>query len=360
MQRGEPVTFDVLNGLRGIAALAVAAMHFFYYTVPLHPAIVAPAVDFFFILSGFVIAHAYGDDLTGRLGVGRFMLARVVRLYPLYLLGLVLGAAAMATYQWLPDSRFWSQLAFALFMLPGPLAFDHTNSDLFPLNFPCWSLFFELIANLAYALVARRLSDRLLGVVIALGFVGLVASGVAFGTLDNGTVRPTFLGGLARVTFGFFAGVALYRLWRIRGTRIAVPPPALFVLLLAPLCFKPGPPVGWFYELAVVTLYLPAIVWLGACATARGGTLWLCAALGALSYPLYVLHAPVWTVVRAWDDRQFNEVLHGYAPWGGYLLIAGFGVLCWWLDKAVDYPLRRRLSRALIHRSTHAAEPERR
>ena len=350
-------TFEVLNALRGVAAIAVAAMHFFYYTVPLHPANVAPAVDFFFVLSGFVIAHAYGDQLAGRLGIGRFMLARLIRLYPLYLLGLALGAFAMATYQWLPDGHFYSQLAFALVMLPGPVAFDHTNPDLFPLNFPCWSLFFELIANLAYAALAPRLSNRALGAIIMLGFVGLVASALVTGSLDNGTVRPTFLGGLARVTFGFFAGVALYRRWCVRPSRFALPPLLLFVLLLLPLCVKPGPPIGGLYELVVVTLYLPGIVWLGASATARRSWLSLCVALGALSYPLYVIHAPVWTEVRAWDNKQFNEVLHGYAPWGGYLLIAGLCLVCWWLDKAVDYPLRRRLSQALIHRSTRAADP---
>ncbi len=357
MQRCGSPTFDVLNGLRGVAAIAVAAMHFFYYTVPLHPAIVAPAVDFFFVLSGFVIAHAYGDQLASNLGVGRFMLARAIRLYPLYLLGLIMGAAAMATYQWLPDSRFWSQLTFALFMLPGPLSFDHTNADLFPLNFPCWSLFFELVANLAYAVLARRLSDRVLGIIIAVGFFGLIACGLVTGSLDNGTVRPTFLGGLARVTFGFFAGVALYRLWRARPSRVALPPLALFVLMLLPLSFKPGSPLAWLYELVVVTIYLPAIVWFGAGARTSGGSLRLCTALGALSYPLYVIHAPVWTVVRAWDGKQFNELLHGFAPWGGYTLIAGLGVFCWWLDKAVDYPLRRRLSRVLIHRRTHAGDP---
>lgn len=242
-------------------------------------------------------------------------------------------------------------------MLPGPLAFDHTNSDLFPLNFPCWSLLFELLANLAYAVLARRLSNPVLGSIIAIGFLGLVASGLVTGSLDNGTVRPTFLGGLARVTFGFFTGVALYRLWRVRPTRLALPPLALFVLMPLPLCCRPASPLVWLYELAVVTIYLPAVVWLGAGAKASGGPLRLCTALGALSYPLYVIHAPVWTVVRAWDDKRFNEVLHGYAPFGGYMLIAALGALCWWLDKAVDYPLRRRLSRMLIHRLTHAADP---
>jgi len=357
MKPGEamPKTFVVLNGLRGVAAMAVAVMHLSYYTVPLHPAMVAPAVDFFFVLSGFVIAHAYGDRLAGGLGAGRFMLARLIRLYPLYLLGLLMGAAAMAAYQWLPESRFWSQFVFALLMLPGPMAFDRTNADLYPFNFPSWSLFFELLANLFYALIAPRLSDRVLGFVIVIGFLSLVASGLATGTLDNGTVRPTFLGGLARVTFGFFAGVALHRRFRLRPSRLALPPVVLVALLLLPLCFAPDHPAGWVYELVVVTIYLPGIVWLGAGASARGPSLRCCVVLGSLSYPLYVIHAPVWTMVRALDGKRLDGLLHLHAPWSGYLLVAVLCLAAWWLDRAVDHPARKRLSRALIRRSAHAA-----
>lgn len=192
-------------------------------------------------------------------------------------------------------------------MLPGPVAFDHTNADLFPLNFPCWSLFFELGANLAYAKLVPRLSNRLLGTIIALGLLGLIVSGLVVGSLDNGTVRSTFLDGLARVTFGFCVDLALYHGWRVRPSKIALSPLLLFALLLLPLCFKPAPPIGWLYELLVVTVYLSSIVWLGAGSTARGGGLRLCGALGALSYPLYVIHAPVWTAVRAWTTSSLTR-----------------------------------------------------
>jgi len=94
-----------------------------------------------------------------------------------------------------------------------PTVFDPSSTALFPLDFTFWSLFFELVANLVYAALAPRLSNRLLGIIVAIGFLGLVASGLVAGSLSNGTLRATFLGGLARVTFGFFAGVRLFRLW---------------------------------------------------------------------------------------------------------------------------------------------------
>jgi peptidoglycan/LPS O-acetylase OafA/YrhL len=230
-----------MNGLRGIAAIAVVTMHLSFYLGFLHPANVAPAVDFFFVLSGFVIAYAYERQIVAGLDLRRFVAARLIRLYPLYLFGLAIGAAAMWTYQRPPDAMgFYAHLVLNLLMLPSPSMFDPTNLDLFPLNFTYWSLFLELVANMVYAAVASRLSNRGLAGIILLGFAGLIAAGLTTGSLDNGTVRATVLGGVARVTFGFFAGVGLYRLWLIRPTRIAVHPGLLFVLLILPLMLKPG------------------------------------------------------------------------------------------------------------------------
>jgi peptidoglycan/LPS O-acetylase OafA/YrhL len=350
--------FDVLNGLRGIAAIAVVAMHLSFYLDTLHPANVAPAVDFFFVLSGFVIAYAYERKITGGGRFGWFFTARLIRLYPLYLIGLVMGAAAMWTYQRPPDHvGFYGHLALNLLMLPSSTEFDPTNHDLFPLNFPYWSLFFELVANLVYAALAPRLGNRLLVGIILLGFVGLIASGLVVGSLDNGTLRATFVGGLARVVFSFFAGVGLYRLWLVRPTRLSLHPALLFALLILPLLFKPAAPIGWLYELAVIVLYMPWIVWLGAGSRPTGNWLWVSVALGALSYPVYVIHAPVWTAIRAFNGWQGNTVLHDRAPWSGLVLVAILCAVAWMLDKYVDYPVRLRLSKALLHRRTYAADP---
>jgi len=352
-------TFDVLNGLRGVAAIAVVNMHMSQYFGVIHSANVAPAVDFFFVLSGFVISYAYEEKLTSGLFWNRFFIARIIRLYPLYLLGLIFGGLVVWFLEHpVNPARFFATLGLNLFMLPNPVAMDANTKPLFPINFPAWSLFVELIANLVYAALAPRLGNRLLAVIVGVGFLGLVATGLTTGTLDEGTERLQILGGLARVTFSFFAGVALYRRWTIRPTRFNLHPALLFVLLILPLMLKPGAPFGWLYELAVLTLYMPAIVWLGSGSRPRGVWLPVSVALGALSYPLYMIHAPVWIAIRTLEGWQPTSVLIGYAPWSGIAMTAGLCAVAWWLDKAVDYPLRRRLYKAFLHRSTHAADPK--
>lgn len=352
-------TFDVLNGLRGVAAITVVNMHMSNYFGVVHSANVAPAVDFFFVLSGFVIAYAYEGKLTSGLLWRDFFQARVIRLYPLYLIGLFLGALVVWFLEHPANpARFFATLGLNLFMLPNPVAMDATTTPLFPLNFPAWSLFVELVANLTYAALVPRLGNRLLAVLVGIGFLGLVATGLAAGTLDEGTQRLQILGGLARVTFSFFTGVALHRLWAVRPTRFHLHPAILFVLLPLPLLLKPSAPFGWLYELAVLTLYMPAMVWLGT--GSHPGGVWrpISVALGALSYPLYMVHAPVWMAIRTLEGWQSTSMLIGYAPWSGIAMTAGLCAVAWWLDKAVDYPLRRRLYRAILHRSTHAADPK--
>lgn len=179
------------------------------------------------------------------MGVGRFALARLVRLYPMYVISLGTGAVATWIYQRpVETSGFFSHLWLNLFMLPSPTTFDPSNTALFPLDFTFWSLSFELAANLIYAAIAPRLSNRLLGAIVALGFLGLVASELAVGSLDNGTLRSTFLGGLARIAFGFFAGLSLFRFWRARPAKLSPHPALLFALLVLPLMFKPRIPLG--------------------------------------------------------------------------------------------------------------------
>lgn len=356
---GERPTFDVLNGLRGVAAIAVVNMHMSAYFGIIHPANVAPAVDFFFVLSGFVISYAYDEKLASGLFWNRFFLARIIRLYPLYLVGLILGSLVVWFLEHpISPARFFSTIGMNLFMLPYPLAMDANTTPLFPLNFPAWSLFVELVANLTYAALAPRLGNKLLAMIVCAGFLGLVATGLITGTLDEGTQRLQILGGLARVAFSFFAGVALYRRWRLRPTRFHLHPALLFVLLLLPLMLKPGPPFGWLYELAVLTLYMPAIVWLGSGSRPVGIWLPVSVTLGALSYPLYMIHAPIWMAIRTLEGWQPTSVLIGFAPWSGIMMTAGLCAVAWWLDKAVDYPLRQRLYRLFLHRSTNAADPE--
>ena len=343
-------SFDTLNGMRGIAALAVFTMHIQWFLAGLHPAIVSVAVDFFFVLSGFVIAYAYTDDLRAGMRRRDFMVARFIRLYPMFLAGLLLGMAAVWLYERPADlSPFWGNAGFNSFMLPYPLRYPREIDDLYPLNFPAWSLFFELIAYSIFALTLRRLTNRWLGVLILAGLVALIVTGMTEGTLDRGVWRPSWPGGLARVTFSFFAGVALYRLWLIRPTRIRLHPALLFLLLALPLLWRPAEgPYAWLYELAIIALWMPAMVWLGTGSSAAGVWQRICAALGAISYPVYIVHAPLIFIASHYGNWQGAAFLTENAPYAAIAFIVLVTVSCWAMATYVDLPVRRWLSRKFL------------
>lgn len=125
------------------------------------------AVDLFFMLSGFVIALNYNDKIISGLGVTKFFQLRLLRLYPTYFVGAVLGIFRQigGVLLGLPHSLSVTQQILAgicaIAMLPFPYAGDEPIS-LFPLNNPSWSLFLEFVVNIAFAFVLFRLSSRAL------------------------------------------------------------------------------------------------------------------------------------------------------------------------------------------------------
>jgi len=348
-----------------MAALAVVATHYSYYLGIFHPATAAPAVDFFFMLSGFVVSYRYEGSLhNGSLKWKRFMLVRLVRLYPLYCLGIMSGALAI----WLlqrpstapATSAFFTTFIANLFMLPMPIIWPDTApglesanmmniQDLFPLNFPTWSLFFEVVVNLGYAMLVLQLTNRFLTMIIITSFLGLLGTGYMSGTLEQGTHRYQFLGGSARVTFGFCVGVAQSRSWLVRKTKISLHPLLLFILLLLPMMVKlERLMLARLYELFILGIYIPILLWLGA--GSRPSETWLLVSrvLGALSYPIYVIHVPIWNMLRACYRWQGNEFLHEHEPFSGFILIVTLCFIASSLDRFVDRPLRRQLSKALL------------
>jgi peptidoglycan/LPS O-acetylase OafA/YrhL len=164
------------------------------------------------------------------------------------------------------------------------------------------------------------------------------------------------VGGLARVTFSFFIGVALHRLWQRRPMRIALHPGLLFVLLALPLLWRPheGAAYAWLYELAAVTVWMPLMVWLGTGSVATGAWQHVCAVLGAISYPLYIIHAPIYLFVGRYDNWQGSVYFDKNAPWPALVLIALLCLVAWLAATYIDTPIRRRLTRALLPlRSSH-------
>ena len=224
-------SFVTLDGLRGVAALAVVMFHGDPYFVPFAVSQGYLAVDFFFALSGFVLAYAYTQRLRQDMSTLTFFQLRVVRLYPLYILGTAFGLLSLLPHP--PDwafSEFPINLVAAVLFLPSP-----GSIIFFPFNHPLWSLFHELVANLAFAALSRRLSGALLCGIVTISAVLLIEEARWWGTLDSSNGWENWGGGFIRVSFSFFAGILLYRIWQKCPAPVNLPAPILgLVFVCAP------------------------------------------------------------------------------------------------------------------------------
>lgn len=289
-----------LDGLRGVAAGAVV-----WYHITQHFRMSTPyrgylAVDFFFVLSGIVLANAYQARLLGGMSFFSFIKLRLIRLYPMVVLGLVFGLvsrfAVLFTTQGVHHVHASISLLmafiFGLFLLPCPSAYGLQPNEIFPLDFPLWSLMFEILINIVYGIVARNpvLLRGVTFVAVLFGALTLFPCALAQGGLSGGHSFPTLITGFARVSFSFFAGVGLSHI--LTKERLVVLPSVPFPLLagLLLLTLFAGSRFGPLYDVGVVLICFPALVALGAkdCIGPnwRRFALWA----GAVSYPLYVLH----------------------------------------------------------------------
>jgi len=290
------IRFLTLDALRGAGAIAVMAGHAGIILGAYMPPFMYLAVDMFFVLSGFVLAHAYDGKFAQGMSVAAFLKARVRRLYPIYLAGLVLGlvSVAFANTHALTPARAFLSFFFGLWALPSPPL--EPLGVLFPLNGPFWSLFFEFwVANLIFALFWRQLRGWMLALVILGSAAALAFLGLYFGTLDFGWTWHQLPGGMVRVCYSFFAGVALSRLHARQTHRPGVPSWACLLIfcaiMLLPLPgFAKGP-----YEVAVVLLGFPALIYFGANAIERQPRIGK--ALGDASYAIYAVHRPLLTIL---------------------------------------------------------------
>lgn len=295
--------FLTLDALRGAGAIAVMAGHAGIVLGAYMPPFMYLAVDMFFVLSGFVLAHAYDGKFAQGMSVTAFLKTRIRRLYPIYLAGLVLGLVSVAFAGTYAPARVFLSFFFGLWALPSPPM--EPLGVLFPLNGPFWSLFFEFwVANLIFALLWRQLRGWLLALVILGSGAALAFLGLYVGTLDFGWTWHQLPGGLVRVCYSFFAGVALSRFHAGQAHRPAVPSWAcllIFVaIMLAPLPgFIKGP-----YEVAVVLLGFPVLIYFGAGAIERQPSIGK--ALGDASYAIYAIHRPLLTILL-WPLASFLE-----------------------------------------------------
>ncbi|WP_158815476.1 acyltransferase [Methylocapsa sp. S129] len=351
---GKDHAYSALDGLRGIAAISVVIYH---YSDNLGWELLPNAylaVDFFFILSGFVIAHAYEARLQAGQTVPEFMQRRLIRLYPLYWLGttlpiVVIIAALLLGQPPSEGTRITTSYFLGLLFLPTPPALSVFGSRVFPLNIPAWSLSLEIGVNAIYAFANVHLTTLRLATIVAVSALGLIAIAGFYGTLNLGHSWPTYLGGWVRVFWSFFAGILAFRIFG--ANRRPTLPSSIaallaFVMVAAFAWRDDGKAIGLFSAL----ILFPGIVWVGAQVRLNGIAQRLAAWFGAISYALYITHEPIfdalWVLCRLnhWDPR-----LAFWPNLIGWILIALASA--WILDLVYDLPVRAFLTRKLTRRS---------
>lgn len=336
-----------LDGLRGLAALCVVAYHL---TSPLGFAI-APggglAVDLFFLLSGLVLARAYDARLAAGMNSGQFMRARLLRLYPLYALGLAISFLHAATFVYQPGLLTEIAASFALgaLYLPTPQTLAYDPRYMFPANISAWSLFFELMVNIVFAITALALSrGRLLLLMTAAG-AGLAACAVFGGGVEGGARWSGFHVGVLRVLFAFFTGVYIARC-HLRAPRAGTwQPIAGAALLLAPMLVPA--PSGWraLFDLAVMLLLWPLLVWWAAGIELKGTARRIATGLGETSYALYVLHLPLLNWAMSTMETSFGLGWGEQPPLFAVLFVPAVLAIAIVAHHAYDAPARRALRR---------------
>lgn len=362
--------YVALDGLRGVASVMVVLFHVFETFTNGDPQIQIInhgylAVDFFFLLSGFVIAYAY-DDRWGGMDLAGFLKRRLIRLQPMVIVGSVLGALLFAfqtspVFPKMPDvsvAQVIGVMLLGFVMIPLPKSADIRGWDeIYPLNGPQWSLFYEYIANVLYAVAFRKLSNRALAMFVALFACATIYLAV-FG------VRGDFIGGwaldangirigLTRVLFPFFAGVLMLRL----GTRIRIR--HAFAVSSAILITAVSLPrfgghdnlwLNGLYDAVCVILLFPLIVAIGAGdGGAEGTSLRVARFFGNLSFPLYITHYPLIYIYTAWvADTKPSPMLSALA--GAGLVITAV-ILAFACLKLFDEPARRWLATRFLRRA---------
>lgn len=317
------------------------------------------AVDFFFLLSGFVIQYAYSDRWNNIYTL-TFFKRRLIRLHPMLVMGSLIGLICFligGSQQWNGTAipLYISIITFILtcFMIPAlPNSFNEVrgNGELFPLNGPMWSLFFEYIGNILYAFFIRRLSTKLLSYLVLL--LGILHTAFSLGNLSGyGSIGVgwtfdsiNFLGGMLRMLFPFTLGMLICR--GFKPIKIKYPFLVCSIILITALSipYLPGQNIISFnglYESLCVIVVFPLILQIGASAGNNESSK-TSKILGEISYPLYIIHYPIMYIFYQWLIKTQQYTLKET-----YLIVILVVllsiVLAFVLSRLYDIPLRKRL-----------------
>lgn len=378
----KPYRYEILDGLRGVAALMVVVFHmseaFSYDPVFKHLNHGYLCVDFFYVLSGFVIGFAYeGRMKSGLMSRWDFLKARFIRLQPMVLFGILLGAGLFFFqecnyYAGIGNASVWyviQNMVMSFFMIPVTPEFNvRANTEMFVLNIPQWSMVFEYIANILFCLFVFKLGKKGLMVLVGLFALMIVDSALTlnlFGMLQPhdypcslnagwSLTAEQFYIGVARVGFSFFTGLLLFRFIYKEGAALKKTRTPIFAIcsfiIIAIVCVDQiggyeHPLYDGIFNLICVFILCPFTVWFGSQRIELSQrTKNVCDFLGRLSYPLYLAHYPLVYLFFTWMDTHHDASFSilAFTSTATFLLCValGYAALKLW-----DEPIRKWLAK---------------
>ena len=401
--------YEILDGLRGVAAMMVVAFHLFEsysrgaaFQIINHGYL---AVDFFFVLSGFVIGYAY-DDRWDRMTTWGFFKRRITRLHPMVIAGTVIGLLmfywGIDAFRLIGTAPAWKiAVCFIMgcLMLPVKPAMDIRGwSETYPLNGPQWTLMLEYIANILYALIFRRLPKWALAICVGLFAVltlDLTLGWNIFGLLGRyqgrviggWSITPDQLYiGFCRLLYPFFCGLLISRIGKfikVRGgfwwcalvlaallamPRVGAAPSFSIAADGTRQFLQGGVKFNGMYEAFVILCIFPLLVMTGAGSTISGKSQKICQFLGNVSYPLYITHYPLIYFQMSWLRRHpildptAAEPVAGAVSLGVHIafcvciFLLAIGI-AWALFKLYDEPVREWLKDHWLKRKVSNSQP---
>jgi len=379
--------YEILDGLRGVAAMMVVVFHLFetYSKGPAYQIINHGylAVDFFFVLSGFVIGYAY-DDRWDKMTTWGFFKRRLTRLHPMVIIGtlvgfflLYFGADAFPNILQAPLWKILLCVLCGFLMIPtrGSMDIRGWNEE-FGLNGPQWTLLLEYCGNILYALVLRHLPKIALAVLCvfcAFFTLDLTLGWDVFGFFPDGP-QYTVIGGwsitgqqmyvgFTRLLYPFLCGLLISRILpgrmtqdnpsgspiRIRGGFWWCALVLAGILAMPCIGGKSGVPDGLFQAASILVLF-PLIVLTGAGSqTTDAFSTRFCKFLGDVSFPLYITHYPLIYAQMSFAVKYANAPLwqHVLVAVGVFFFSVG---MAYALFKAFDEPTRKWLTEHWLKR----------
>ncbi len=332
--------YEILDGLRGVGAMLVVAYHLletYFHSAPNQPINHGYlAVDFFFVLSGFVIGYAY-DDRWNRMSTWNFFKRRLIRLHPMVIFGTLIGVILFyfgdcSSFP-LINSTPWYMVLFVMLwaftIIPVPTSMDIRGwAETNPLNGPVWSLQWEYIANILYALFFRRLSKIALAVCVAFfavmtvtlclnidvtGWLGM-RQYASYTVVGGWSLTPDQLQiGITRLLYPFFCGLLISRIGKLIKVKNGFWWCSLMIVVI--LCMPwmgisetgDGRWTNGLYEAVCILVLFPLIVMIGAGSSVIGSkSAAINKFLGDISYPLYITHFPFIYMQMSWAESYQN------------------------------------------------------